>query len=407
VAGDAPTVSNDHGDHGDHDVVIVGGSVAATVLAGRLSQHPALRVAWVGGAEPHTDAAAAERWLTPCPWGAASDYDAWAERGNGGWAFADVLPHGGPAPHEVPAGNDLRVFDGAVAERIVFDGRRAAGVQIRLGNGETRLLQARREVVVSAGALRSPHLLMVSGLGEPYELRAHGITALHALPGVGRHLCAHVDVSFNPVPLNPVPLNPAPFNHQANGGAHVGGLLKLDLSAHQPDLHVIVTLNAASARTAARLSCRLTLLYPRARGAVTLAGPTVHTPARIDPPSLLHSDTARLVAGFKHAQQLMRLPALAAHAAQAPFSLGTTREPAVAKLVRSRSNPMARPVGTCRMGYDILSVVDPQLRVHGVQGLRVVDASVMPTLVGGDAAAVEVMIANKAATLMRLAMQGG
>jgi choline dehydrogenase-like flavoprotein len=391
VAGDAPTVNN------DHDVVIVGGSVAATVLADRLSQHPALCVAWVNAAEPHTPDTAAERWLTPCAWGAASDYDAWAERGNDGWAFADVLPHCGPAPHLPPAGNDLRVFEGAVAERIVFDGRRAAGVQIRLGNGEPRLLQARREVVVSAGALRSPQLLMVSGLGEPHELRAHGIDALHALPGVGRHLCAHIDVSFNPMP----------FKHQADDDTHVGGLLKLDPSAHQPDMHVIVTTKAASARTAARLSCRLTLLYPRARGAVTLGGPTVHTPARIDPPSLLHSDTARLVAGLKHAQQLMRLPALAAHAAQAPFSLGTTSEHAAAKLVRSRSNPMARPVGTCRMGYDILSVVDPQLRVHGVQGLRVVDASVMPTLVGGDAVAVEVMIANKAATLMRLAMQGG
>lgn len=407
--------------YADHDVVIVGGSLAAQVLAERLSERPALHVALINA--PETQAQAGN---LPMPWlpGQPSDYDGWAERGNEGWAFADVLPflhraqiHAGPPRAEQPSllralrqaahQADLLLHDdfngthayppsaqpkptlcminGATVERIVFDGRRAIGVQVRLADGQQRVLRARKEVVVSAGTLRSPQLLMVSGIGEPLELRAQGVPLLQALPGVGRHLCAQLDATL-----------PASSNAEPTV-APAGGLLQLDPAAARPDIQLIFT-------PAQQPQClRLTLLYPRSRGAVTLDGPTMRTPPRITPPTLLHSDMARMVEGVKLAQKLLRMPALAAYASL-PVHHGD--EHALAQQLRSRCDRMARPAGACRMGYDILAVVDPQLRVHGVQGLRIVDASVMPTLVGGHTAVAEMLIAEKAAALMRMAMQG-
>lgn len=333
-------------------------------------------------------------------------------------ARAYLLPHIGQRPN-------LTVHTHAAVQRILFDAeRRAVGVDVLI-RGQRHTLRARREIMLSAGALQSPQLLMLSGIGDQVELAQHGIACVHHLPGVGRNLQDHLDFTFG---YNVRGVDSFGFStrgswrmlrellqfRRARRGmlttnfAEGGGFLKSRPELDVPDLqlHFVVALVDSHARKlhwGHGLSCHVCLLRPQSRGTVTLQGADPSLPPRIDPAYLSHpQDLEDMVAGYRITQRLMQAPALAELYQRDMFTPDIhDDDAAIRTIIRQRAETIYHPVGTCRMGSDAQAVVDAQLRVHGVQGLRVVDASIMPTLIGGNTNAPTIMIAEKAVDLLR------
>ncbi len=320
---------------------------------------------------------------------------------------------------------NLRVITGAHATRVLFEGKRAVGVAYRQG-GATHEVRARREVLLSAGALLSPQLLMLSGIGDAEQLREHGIAAVHHLPGVGRHLHDHVDVVqvwdaphlndlFGLSPRGVANLVRGVFewrNHRrgllTTNFAEAGAFLRSEPSVPTPDLqlHFVIGKLVDHGRKTVfghGYSCHVCLLRPRSRGSVRLANADPLAPPRIDPNFLGDADDLRrLVLGFREMRRILQQPALAGHCGrELAASAEATTDEAIAAFIRDRADTIYHPVGSCRMGPGPLDVVDAELRVHGVEGLRVVDASVMPRIVSGNTNAPTIMIAEKAADLIR------
>jgi choline dehydrogenase-like flavoprotein len=321
---------------------------------------------------------------------------------------------------------NLRVLTGACVQRLLFDpqgDRRVVGVSFRQG-GQVRQARARSEVLLCAGALQSPQLLMVSGIGPETELAGQGIALRHALPGVGRNLQDHIDFVFGwrtrgtdllglsvPGSVRLV-REMLRWRYRRRGQlssnyAEMGGFMRLSSQSTAPELQLMVVTallddHARKLHWGHGLSCHLVLLRPRSRGLVGLDGPTMDRPPRIDPRFFSEAqDVEDMVAGFKMTRQLMGQPALARHLVKDLFTAHVRSDDDIRTVLRQRCDTVYHPVGTCRMGNDALAVVDAQLRVHGVAGLRVVDASVMPTLPGGNTNAPTVMVAEKAADLIR------
>jgi choline dehydrogenase-like flavoprotein len=318
---------------------------------------------------------------------------------------------------------NLRVTVRAQVQRILFEGRRAVGVEVKV-DGATRRLQARREVVLSAGAIQSPQLLMLSGVGDAAQLQAHGIDVLHHLPGVGANLQDHPDFVFG---LRTGSLHS--FGLSLRGSlafwravqryraerrgmltsnfAEGGGFLRTSAAQTRPDmqLHFVVAGvedHARKLRWGHGLSCHVCLLRPQSRGSVKLAGRDAAAAPLIDPAFFQHpEDLAQMVAGFKLTRELLNQPALRAHWSRELWSTETRSDADIEALLRQRVDTIYHPVGTCKMGSDSMAVVDAELRVHGLQGLRVVDASIMPTLISGNTNAPAMMIGEKAAQMMR------
>ncbi len=320
---------------------------------------------------------------------------------------------------------NLQVITGAHATRILLDGRRAVGVEF-VQDGHKHTLQARREVLLSAGALLSPQLLMLSGIGPLEPLRAHGIPPQHALPGVGQHLQDHVDVVlvYDAPQLTDLfglswrgALNVlrgmAEWRRQRSGMlttnfAEAGGFIRSQASEPLPDLqlHFVIGKLVDHGRTTTfghGYSCHVCLLRPKSRGSVSLASADPLAAPLIDPAFLSErDDVTRLVRGVKHMRSILSQPALARFGArELPASAGAHSDAAIEAYIRDHADTIYHPAGSCRMGPGPMDVVDAQLRVHGLQGLRVVDASVMPALVGGNTNAPVIMIAEKAAALIR------
>ena len=189
--------------------------------------------------------------------------------------------------------------------------------------------------------------------------------------------------------------------------AEGGGFLKSRPELAIPDLqlHFVVALVDSHARKlhwGHGLSCHVCLLRPQSRGTVGLQGADPALPPRIDPAYLSHpQDLEDMVAGYRITHQLMQAPALAELYTRDMFTPDVRDDDGIRAIIRQRAETIYHPVGTCRMGTDAQAVVDPELRVHGVQGLRVVDASIMPTLIGGNTNAPTIMIAEKAVDLIR------
>ena len=524
------------------DYIIIGGGSAGCVLAARLTQDPTIRVALLeaGGRDDsvliHCPAGLAllaktgkANWgfaTVPQPGlngrrgyqprgkvlggsssvnamiytrGHAQDYDAWADQGNPGWSWREVLPyfrraegnargadalHGdagplhvmdlrSPNPYSrvfVEAGQqagyaenpdfngpeqegvglyqvthkdgerwsaaraylapalarpNLQVITGAQATRILLENRRAVGVEY-LQDGQRHTLRAAREVLLCAGALQSPQLLMLSGIGPAAHLAEHGIAIRHDLPGVGQHLQDHVDVvlvvdapkltdlfglSFQGA-LN-VLRGIAEWRRQRSGMlttnfAEAGGFIRSQASERIPDLqlHFVVGKLVDHGRATVfghGYSCHVCLLRPKSRGSVRLASADPLAAPLIDPNFLGEADDmARLLRGFRLMRSILAQPALARFGGrELPASAAAHSDGEIEQFIRKHADTIYHPAGSCRMGMGPMDVVDAQLRVRGMQGLRVVDASIMPSLVGGNTNAPVIMIAEKAADMIR------
>jgi 4-pyridoxate dehydrogenase len=324
---------------------------------------------------------------------------------------------------------NLEIVVGALATRILFNGRRAVGVEYLQG-GERRTARAEGEVILSGGVVNTPQLLMLSGIGDADLLRPLGIAPLVSLPGVGRNLQDHVSVSIayarkEPGPLHArmradriaVDLARARLFGRGIAAELPSGLmafLRTDPAQPIPDIQLLFNLAPLTAAPyfppfvpayIDSFATRVVLLHPESRGEVALASADPATAPRIRQNFLATDrDWATLRAGFRLAR------AIGDEAPLAPF-VKTQLMPGpdcqadneIDAHIRATAITVHHPLGTCKMGRenDPTAVVDPELKVLGIDGLRVVDASVMPDLVGGNINAPVIMIAEKAADLVR------
>jgi choline dehydrogenase-like flavoprotein len=325
----------------------------------------------------------------------------------------------------VGARSNLHVLTRTHAQRILLEGQRAVGVEVLRG-GRRETLHARREVVLAAGAFHSPQLLMLSGIGDGEALQRMGIEVRQHLPGVGGNLQDHIDFifgheidsldlfGFSPRGLLRAVRESGRYWRTRRGMltsnyAECGGFLKLTPESPVPDVQLhfvlgIVDDHARKLHLAHGISCHVCLLHPKSRGRVTLASPDAGDAPLIDPAFYAEpDDLERMVAGFKLTRRLLEAPSLARLYKRDLFTADVHGDEQIREVLRARSDTVYHPVGTCKMGNgnDPLAVVDRELRVHGLQSLRVVDASIMPTIVGGNTNAPTIMIGEKAADLIR------
>lgn len=320
---------------------------------------------------------------------------------------------------------NLRVISNAHAGRVVIENNKAVGVEYSAGPGKpVQTVRAAREVLVCGGAFQSPQLLMLSGIGPADEIAKHGIKVVADLPEVGRNLQDHLDVCLITDMTKPISMysktkglkqpmiglqyllskqGPGRTNH-----LHAGAFLKTRGELDRPDiqLHVVNAQMRDHARIKAdrdAFTIHACQLRPESRGTVTLASANPFDPPAIDPRYLAEEndrrtmrDSVRVMRDIvsQKALDLYRGPEFAPGA-----HIRTDAE--IDAWVRQNAETIYHPVGTVRMGADAKAPVDDQLRVRGVEGLRVIDASVMPTLIGGNTNAPTIMIAEKLSDILR------
>lgn len=525
------------------DYVVVGAGAAGCVVANRLSADPRVSVALIEAGESDTrlplklkvglpfgnifllpddrynwkdefiaSEARPDRRI-PCPRGRlmggcsavngtvymrghASDYDHWAELGNEGWAYQDVLPAfqahenskldlngdyhgvggelnvapvaspnpisgallraGAEAGHEtvgdfngpqqdgfglfsvnqkngmrqssarafldpVRGRRNLTVLDQALVERIEVRDGRATGVRVRR-KGQVLTVRAGAEIILSAGTVNTPHLMLLSGIGPAEDLRRHGIVPVLDLPGVGRNLQDHpaVSAAFEDVSRSTLALSwrslpglTAQALHYlvtrkgvfSSNVAESGGFIRSQPGLNRPDAQVTYLMGL---KTAASLMPRqhgfvalINLCRPHSRGWLELRSARPEDRPRMVANFLEdQEDVDALVRGISEIRRIMAQPAMAGIVGR-ELRPGPDLADAAAleSYVRETVATVYHPVGTCKMGpaRDPMAVVDPKLRVRGIAGLRVADASIMPTIVAGNTAAPTMMIGERAA----------
>ncbi len=329
--------------------------------------------------------------------------------------------------HPVMGRPNLSVVTEAQTANILFDGRKAIGVAF-IQRGQKRQARARREVILAAGAVASPQILELSGIGRGDILQKHGIPVLHELKGVGENLQDHYMIGcqwrLKPdcVTVNELSRGPRLIREVLKYGltrkgllsfavAHVvafcrsrGELIHPELQfymmAASMDLEILGKTQALVLEKQPGLTCTPCQIRPESRGAVHIKSPDALAYPAIVPNYLADpADKLAAIAGLDWARKIMNQPAITPYLAAPGDPFGDTDESKLAYAAVAGAT-LYHAVGTCKMGHDTMAVVDPQLRVHGIEGLRVVDASVMPRICSGNTNAPTIMIAEKASDMI-------
>lgn len=324
--------------------------------------------------------------------------------------------------HDAPRLPNLEVRANTQVRRILFDEGRATGVAFG-PEGAEQVLTARCEVILSAGAFGSPQLLMISGVGPGAHLRSHGIEVLKDVPAVGSNLQDHLNYDAPAKASGDGLLGLSlPSLVKAAGGFYNyamrrpgifstnvcegGAFLKSDPAMSRPDLQLyfcigIVDDGGRKTHIGDGISMEICSLRPESRGSVGLRSGSIEDAPLIDPGFLSHPDDLKpLMEGVRIIRRLLSTKALAPYLTRMIYDEGDEDERYVEALVRNHSDSVYHPVGTCRMGSDEASVVTPDLVLRGFEGIRVIDASIMPTLISGNTEAPSAMIGERAADLI-------
>ncbi|SEM20630.1 GMC family oxidoreductase [Streptacidiphilus jiangxiensis] len=292
----------------------------------------------------------------------------------------------------------LTVVTDALADRLILKDGRCTGVRY-LADGRTHTATATREVVLTAGTIGSAQLLLRSGVGPADELRPADVDVVHDLPGVGRNLHDHPRVNL--VHETQVPVPPARNNH-----GEILGLLRSAPELTGPDLQIIfidIPVPNPAATVARGFTIGVSPMRPVSRGTLRITSSDPTTPPVLDPGYFTAEEDVRAVlSGIAAAREIARSPALAAwRGAEVSPGPGVVDDDALGDFVRRHRTSYCHPVGTCAMGESETAVVDSELRVRGIDGLRVADASVIPAIPSGNTNATVYAIAERAADLLR------
>ncbi|WP_257288393.1 GMC family oxidoreductase [Endozoicomonas sp. SESOKO2] len=328
--------------------------------------------------------------------------------------------------HPVNDRTNLTVMTNSHTARVILEGKKAIGIEVVRGVTRRKLF-ARKEVILSAGAFGSPQIMLLSGIGARDRLEPHGVDCLHELPGVGENLQEHPDVLVvasdktassmafaRPLGMARGIKEAVKYFHKKEGFltsslAESGGFIKSSPEVERPDLqlHFIPAAMEDHGRKLSRyfqygFSVHVCILRPESRGRVSLksASPMDHPAIELN---LLEkqADMDLMVRGIKRVRQIIQSPEMSRYAGEEylPGS-GIQDDDELESYIRNNGNHIYHPVGTCKMGNDDMAVVDTSLKVRGLEGLRVIDASIMPTLISGNTNAPVMMIAEKAADLI-------
>ena len=321
--------------------------------------------------------------------------------------------------------DNLTVLTDTNVNKILVNASRATGVSCIGEDGEEFTLNATKEVLLSSGAFGSPQVLLRSGIGPEQEITKHGIEHKVELPGVGKNLQDHIDylsvhkykslnlfgfslgTIFLKYPYELIKYLLIKTGMFASTVAEAGGFIRSRNDITVPDIQLhfapgMVVDHGRESVWGTGLSCHMCLLRPKSRGEVTLQSADPTDDPKIDPKFLSHPDDMRdMVAGYKKMMKVMNKEPLSKYTSghvQRPVDLDNDED--IEQAIREDADTVYHPVGTCKMGSDEMSVVNERLKVHKVSGLRVIDASIMPTLVGGNTNAPTIMIGEKASDMI-------
>ena len=331
-------------------------------------------------------------------------------------AAAYLLPH-------VKNRKNLEIITKATVVRIIFEGKKAVGLEY-MHKGKKRKITAHKEVILSAGSLMSPAILQRSGVGASEDTTPHGIDLIHELPGVGKNLQDHIDFNFcfKTNDKNTLGFSPGGFlkilgeaaKWLVHGNSMIsstlseaGGFLKTEQSLKRPDIqhHFVIGLiddHLRKLHYGYGYSCHVCLLRPYSRGTVSLASAR-HDDAPLINPNFLDDsrDVDTLIKGAKMTQNILNTPPLKKYQRSEIYGVhGDLTDKQWEKHIRNRADTIYHPVGTCKMGNDALAVVDSSLKIRGLKNIRVVDASIMPTITSGNTNAPTIMIGEKGAAMI-------
>ena len=320
---------------------------------------------------------------------------------------------------------NLTILTDTIVDKVIFENLRAISVKCKTKNRDNEI-HAKKEILLCGGAYGSPTILQRSGIGNENFLQSKGIECLVNLKGVGENLQDHIDYItshrvdswelfgkptrslkfFLRAPLELLKYVLASKGMWTSNLAEGGAFIKSDESLEVPDLQLHFTVGMVEDHGRADVwgngfSCHVCLLRPKSLGTVKIASKDTDDDPIIDPNYLSHEDDMKvMIKGYKKMMEIMNTePLKQFNNIRNPININDDN--AIESAIRTRSDTIYHPVGTCKMGNDDMAVVDSNLRVKGVSGLRVIDASIMPTLIGGNTNAPAIMIAEKAADLIK------